>query len=208
VTGGALWAVRDDRSLSAHAKLAYLMLWSRRPDIRPSIPTLAADMGVAESTARRAVQELQAAGVIKVTERWTADGDRDSNGYQLMPLGVVSEGHHPGFTGTPPVVSEGHPKTTTSSRQVKGSKERASRRARPAVSRDDKIQLVRRAVILSYTPAEYQELSDGQAVALWYLLISNRRPKDPVAYLMKIFTETPYLDTHLANAGTEETWTP
>jgi len=69
------------------------------------------------------------------------------------------------------------------------------------------IHIVRRAITISYSAAEAEELYDGQAVALWYLLVSSRRPRDPVAYLCKIFGETPDLDTHLANAGTEEDWT-
>lgn len=200
--------LRDDRTLSAQAKSAYVMLWLRQPNIYPSMQTLAGDIGASESTARRAVQELQAAGLVKVIERWTEARDRDSNGYQLLPLGVVSEGHHPPVRETPPVVSGGHPKTATSSAQAKGENRLASRRARPAAERADKIAFVRRAVMISYSAQDADEdnLTDSQAVALWYLLVSDRDPKDPVAYLCKIFEDTPYLDTHLANAGTEEDW--
>jgi hypothetical protein len=91
---------------------------------------------------------------------------------------------------------------------VKGENRLASRRARPAAERADKIAFVRRAVMISYSAQDADEdnLTDSQAVALWCLLVSDRDPKDPVAYLCKIFEDTPYLDTHLANAGTEEDW--
>ena len=203
-----LWAVRDDRTLSAHAKLAYLMLWLRRPDIHPSMQTIAGDMGASESTARRAVQELQRAGAVKVIERWTDAGDRDSNGYELEPLGVVSEGHHPPVTGTPPVVSEGHPKTATSSKQVKGENSRASRRARPAVERDDdKIAKVQRAVILrGWVLAE---LDDERALDTWARFVTDRKTtapiKDYVKYLTGIFDSFDSLDGVLSNTGERET---
>lgn len=64
----------------------------------------------------------------------------------------------------------------------------------------------RDAVARSYSQQDAADLCDGQCVALWYLLIFNRTPADPVKYLRKIFDETPYLDTHLANAGSEEDW--
>jgi hypothetical protein len=70
------------------------------------------------------------------------------------------------------------------------------------------IHIVRRAVTISYDAwtASQDNLTDGQAVALHYLLINNRQVGDHVAYLCKIFADTPDLDTHLANAGTEEDW--
>ena len=200
-----LWPIREDRSLSAYAKLAYAMLWTRLPDAHPSMQTLADDMSVSVSTAHRAVRELQAAGLVKVVPRATALGDPDSNLYDLTPL---SHRQDPPVPQTGPPLSVGHPNNGSSTTELKGAKALASRRARPAAGRDEIIATIRRAVSICYGEyeASEQNLTDGQAVALHYLLINNRTPQDPVRYLMKIFTDTPDLDTHLANAGTEEDW--
>jgi DNA-binding transcriptional MocR family regulator len=88
--------MRDDRKLSAYAKPAWLMLWSRQPDIRPSMRLLAADMRVSRRTAHKAVRELESAGLVKVATRESAAGDPDTNEYVVVaPEGVVQEVHHP-----------------------------------------------------------------------------------------------------------------
>jgi hypothetical protein len=204
VAGAPLWPLRDDRTLSAYAKLAYYTLWTRLPEIHPSMRTLASDMAVAVSTAHKAVRELESAGLVKVLPRVTELGDPDSNQFVLTPLRVTDDPSTP--NGRPPL-RDTDPKNASSRTEVKGENSRASRHARPALSRGEMLHSVRRAVMLSYSADEAEELTDGQAVALWLLLINNRRPADPVKYLCKIFEETPYLDTHLANAGTEEDWT-
>ena len=152
----ALWPIRDDRWLSAYAKLAYYTLWTRQPDIHPSMKTLGADMGCSERSAQRAVRELESAGLLKVASRTTAKGDPDSNQFLLMPMGGASQSPPP-VSGTPPPVSGSHPKTASSSKQVKGENSRASRRARPAVSRDDRIHYTRRAITISYSAAEAED---------------------------------------------------
>jgi Helix-turn-helix domain len=78
-----LWAIRDSRTLSAHAKLAWFILWSRQPNAWPSVRTLAADMSVARRTAHKAVHELEQAGLVKVMPRETPAGDADTNLYVL-----------------------------------------------------------------------------------------------------------------------------
>lgn len=198
-----LWPIRDDRTLSEHAKIAYLMLWLRGQDIHPSMRTLARDMSVSATTATRAIRELQDAGLVKVLPRVTELGDPDSNQFILTPPREAGYPRSPGEGGVGRVAT---PKNGSGSKKVKGEDSQASRRARPAVTRDEMIATVRRSVMLSYDPADEQDLLDGQAVALWYLLVGSRQPADPVKYLCKIFRETPYLDTHLANAGTEEDW--
>ena len=177
---------------------------------------LAADARASKSTVLRATDWARQAGLLKEVKRGhrLGDGRTRATEWALISQGVssdtlktvvkVSAEQSQGVTGVP------HQEPVPPSRPVGSSaKSRgASRRARPAVERDAKIAFVRRAVMLSYSAQDADEdnLTDGQAVALWLLLISNRRPKDPVKYLCKIFEETPYLDTHLANAGTEEDW--
>ena len=198
-----LWAIRDDRNLSGHAKSAYMMLWTRQPDIRPSMQTLAGDMGTSLSTAHRAVRELQGAGLLKVIPRLTEKGDPDTNAFELYP--PVRQTPPPCPPDTTPHVT-GTPKDSNVKTTSEGRKSQASRRARPAVTRAEQIHFMRRSVMLSYSATEAEDLTDGQAVALDYLLVGDRNPHDRIAYVCKIFSETPYLDTHLANAGTEEDW--
>jgi hypothetical protein len=47
-------------------------------------------------------------------------------------------------------------------------------------------------------------LSEEKMLSLWDRLIGSRRPHDPLAYLAKVFGETPDLDTHLANCPPDE----
>jgi hypothetical protein len=200
----ALWALRDDRTLSEHAKMAYVMLWTRLPDARPSMATLAGDMSVSVRTARDAVRELERADVLKTLPRVSESGDPDTNRYELTVLeGTAGGAAPPGTecrTGTaPPASKDNNPKKTS-----EGRKSQASRRAQPAVSRRDKIAFARIAVAESYGRDEAEELSDGKAEGLWDNLIGDRSPRDPVAYFCKIFTETPYLDTHLAGIAPDE----
>ena len=202
----ALWSVRDDRTLSEHAKIAYVMLWTRGTDIRPSMRTLAADMGVSVRTARCAVRELEQAGALKTVPRLSGPRRNDSNQYELLPvLGEASPAVPPALSAAPPAAGDAD-EDRTMKIESEGRNSLASRRARPAVTRAEVIHFVRRAITISYGSADSEDITDGQAVALWYLLINNRRVADPVAYLGKIFEETPDLNTHLANAGTEEDW--
>lgn len=206
-----LWAVRDCRVLSEHAKIAYFILWTRQPDIRPSNQTLADDMGVSKSTAKAAVRELEAAGLLRRVPRLTVKGDSDANIYVLAQ---VPEGW--GVTRPTPVAerptggASPDPKDSNQKPGSEGRKSQASRRARPAVAREypdpQKVAFTREAVAEVYGSDEEQEMSDGQAWQLWDRLVGDRSPKRPVAYLTKIFEETPYLDTHLAMCDPD--WDP
>jgi Helix-turn-helix domain len=124
-----LWAIRDDRTLSEHAKFAYLMLYSRGEDIRPSTAQLAADMGVSKPTAKRALRELETAGHLKRLPRISDVGDPDTNTYVLSGFGVGSErpqvgSHRPqgGVTQTPGVGSHRPQGGVTQTPEVKKGK--------------------------------------------------------------------------------------
>ena len=181
---------------------------------------LAADARASKSTVLRATDWARQAGLLKEVKRGhrLGDGRTRATEWALISQGVssdtlktvvkVSAEQSQGVTGVPhqepvppsrPVGSS--PKSVVASR-------RASRRARPAVERDAKIAFVRRAVTISCGAQEASEdnITDGQAVAFWYQYVGNRRPADPVAYLCKIIGDAPYLDTLLANCGTEEDW--
>lgn len=183
----SLWEVRDNRGLSAYAKLAYVMLAARLPNVHPSLALLAEDMGVSRATAKRAVRELEAAGLVRSVARTTAAGDADSNSYELNPAAFRAGG---GVTQTPPRVtqtrgsgptdprvgSERPPKITREdlkvSRQPSGPSDMASRRARPAVGRalemtnDDMVYIVRVAV--EQRGWQDQPLTDEDAVTIYH----------------------------------------
>lgn len=183
-----------------------------------SIQQLMEDAPAAKRTVLRALEWAQSdtVAILKQTRRGGRIGDGSVLASEWALIVPVSQGATDGTLKTivkvPNEASLGAtwepPSRPVLHQDVKeGDKSLASRRARPAVSRADAIDFVREAVARSYSQQEADDLYDGQCVALWYLLISNRRPADPVKYLCKIFDETPYLDTHLANAGSEEDWT-
>jgi hypothetical protein len=202
-----LWAIRDNRTLSEHAKIAYIMLWSRGDDIRPSLLTIAGDMGASKATAKRAIRELEDAHLLKRIPRRTAGGDSDSNAYELIvPAGSGHTDPTPGHTDPTCGITQ-TPKDRTLKNENEGRNSRASRRARPAVERDDdKIAKVQRAVILrGWVLAE---LDDERALDTWARFVTDRKTtapiKDYVKYLTGIFDSFDSLDGVLSNTGERE----
>lgn len=204
----ALWALRDDRSLSAYAKLAYAMLWTRLPDARPSMATLAADMGASLNSAKRGVRELEAAGLLKRLPRLTTEGDSDTNRYELMPvIGRSPQAPPPGLTGltgtAPQAPKDINSKTASEGRE----KSLASRRARPAVTRpEDQIELVKQAVAEAYW--DTREVEDEDALDVWARFLGDRVTTSPVAapvkYLAGIFESFESWDGVLSNTPERE----
>lgn len=64
---------------------------------------------------------------------------------------------------------------------------------------DRVVRDVRTAVAQECSRQEADDLTDGEALGLFYSKVGNRRPHDLVAYLAKILGDAPYLDTFLAN---------
>lgn len=88
-----------DPTLSANAKLTYAALSShanRYAQAWPSRQTLADELGISESSVKRAVKELADANVITVRGRARSDGGQTSNVYTL----AGSEGPTPRVTQT------------------------------------------------------------------------------------------------------------
>lgn len=121
MTGGGFVMVPDwlrAKRPSGTAVLAYINLCARGTwnpgagtydECRPSMPTLAGDMGVSESTAKRAVADLVDLGAAIKSLRWNEDGSPAPSVYRLV-FGVVTEPADPGggVTGEP---TPGHPRT-------------------------------------------------------------------------------------------------
>ena len=62
------------------------------------------------------------------------------------------------------------------------------------------IGAVRRAATIEFDANTANELTDGEALGLFFTYVGTRRPRDLVAYLGKIFADAPYLDTFLSNS--------
>lgn len=203
----ALWPIRDDRTLSAYAKLAYAMLWTRQPDIRPSMPTLAADMHVSVRCAQNAVRELKAAGLLTTVPRFTEAGDPDANQFRLRAL----EGGAPHAPGSGTSCTTGGarpaPKDSNSKTASEGRNTLASRRARPAVTRaEDQIELVKQAVAEAYW--DTREVEDEEALDVWARFVTDRKTSTPLAapvkYLAGIFESFESWDGVLSNTPERE----
>jgi hypothetical protein len=82
----------------------------------------------------------------------------------------------------------------------------ASRRARAKAASAqltvaDAINAVRRAVTIEHTAAEADDLTDAEALGLYFTYVGNRRPRDLVAYLGKILGDSPSIDAFLSNSS-------
>ena len=80
--------IRDLRGITAMGTLALYSLYARQPFIFPSMKTLAKDMKVSLSTAKRAVRELERAGYLRVTHRI-----RQTNQYSITVTGDPTPCH-------------------------------------------------------------------------------------------------------------------
>lgn len=91
----ALWALRDDRTLSAadwKVAMALVSFSDERGVCRPGLRRLAAAARTSPGGARRSLEHLEKEGgpiVVRVErERWTEHGDRDTHRYVIsLPVG-------------------------------------------------------------------------------------------------------------------------
>ena len=72
--------------ISHRAVAVYLYLADRankQGECWPSIPTIAEDLKISESTVRRAVKELKKAGLLKTEQRFRQNGGKSSLCYKI-----------------------------------------------------------------------------------------------------------------------------
>lgn len=77
---------RNDE-LPQRAKLVYLYLYDRRDSegkAWPSVKRIAKDLSISEKTARRAIQDLEKAGLIRKEYAYRRNGSHTSNRYYLL----------------------------------------------------------------------------------------------------------------------------
>ncbi len=74
----------SDVSSKAVAVFLYLLDHANKQgECWPSIPTIAEDLKVSESTVRRAVKELKKAGLLKTEQRYRPNGGKSSLCYKI-----------------------------------------------------------------------------------------------------------------------------
>jgi len=77
---------RNDE-LPNRAKLVYIYLYDRRDVVGkawPSVKRIAKDLSISEKTVRRAVQDLEKAGLIRKEYAYRQNGSHTSNRYYLL----------------------------------------------------------------------------------------------------------------------------
>ena len=75
-----------EREISHRAVVVYLYLADRankQGECWPSMPTIAEDLKISESTVRRAVKELKKAGLLKTEQRFRQNGGKSSLCYKI-----------------------------------------------------------------------------------------------------------------------------
>jgi hypothetical protein len=80
----AAWDIRRARGMHPMIKLLLYTLASRGEDCRPSLATIAGDMGISRAAAKRWVRAAAEAKLIEVETRCSEAGDPDSNRYALI----------------------------------------------------------------------------------------------------------------------------
>jgi hypothetical protein len=172
-----------------------------------------------EATAGRHLALLEAAGLIqKTVAAATARQRKWANAYRLTfpdQGSSVTSGHpRPEVMSTRPGVMGDPPTTCITTTSVKDGPEagpatrpRSKSRGQQRPSRAQIINDTRTAISLVYGDRENVITEDEQVLDLWGYLIGARfaTVPHPVAYLEKIFCDTPDIDTLLISAvGSEE----
>ena len=77
---------RNDE-LPNRAKLVYIYLYDRQDATQkawPSVKRIAEDLSISEKTARRAIQDLEKAGLVRKEYAFRKNGSHTSNRYYLL----------------------------------------------------------------------------------------------------------------------------
>lgn len=212
-------ALQDSRlSFAARGILAYVL--SLPPDHHLTAVWLEGQSPTSRRDVQAALKELAALGYYRKTKksggrnRWTweqvisdaplTEGIEQDSGEGEFPQ-VTSSDHGSSDQHSADDARQDKDLTREDQKDVKdGPVDLASRRARakPASANltvQGAIDAVRRAATIEHGSDEANEISDGNALGLYFTYVKDRRPRDLVAYLGKIFGDAPYLDTLLAN---------
>ena len=210
---------RDGR-LSFRARGLHHHLLSLPSGWRVTTADLAKDNPEGREAIRTALNELIEFGYVTKVKRQDRQGrwsttltvhDKPQPAASTPALAESTEDGFPGVgnpgVGQPDFGEPGAKDLKTVPKDVKdGPVDLASRRARAKAASatltvQDAIAAVRRAATIEHGADEANEISDGDALGLFFTYVGSRRPRDLVAYLQKIFADAPYLDTLLSNSG-------
>ena len=72
-----------DMDLSHRAVAVYIYLWNRKHECYPSIPTIARELKLSESTVRRALSDLRKARLIETEQCYREKGGTSTLLYRL-----------------------------------------------------------------------------------------------------------------------------
>lgn len=205
---------RDGR-LSFRARGLHHYLLSLPPGWRVTTAQLAKENPEGREAIRTALNELISLGYVTRSKRqdergrWSTtmtihDGPQDVG--EETGLAAATEDGFPG--AGEPGVGELGAKPNTVTEELKDQKMvqgRASRRARASGAGatrtvDQVIREVRTAIVVAYGERQDDEVDDATVLGL-YAAYVNRPCRDLVAYMRKIFDDTPELDTLLQNVA-------
>lgn len=220
--------LRVDRRLPWNAKLVWLALADRWPNIEVGVSTIAEECGISIRTAFRAVRILQEESYcwLGVEHQTTKSGDPDVSRYTLMaPIsaiealspgerGVMSVRHevmsvrHEGHVSQAPrVMSDRHPKYSTGSTQGKTATATASSSEESSV-REKKTSTYER-VIVKLLPLEDVRTRDKAREFMKWMSVKKPNIRDMPALLLSMTDEE--LEDHIGvwvemNSNPDDIW--
>lgn len=194
-------ALQDSRlSFAARGILAYVL--SLPPDHHLTADWLEGQSPTSRRDVRAALKELGALGYYRKTRR---SGGKGIWVWEQVISDAPIEQANDG-TAFPQVVSSDQFTSDENSSDEKRSDKDLTREDPKDVGPvdmavADAISAVREAVAQVSGTAEAEQVSDGDALGLFFTYVGRRRPRDLVAYLAKIFGDAPYIDTFISNSG-------
>jgi hypothetical protein len=205
---------RDTR-ISFRARGLHHHLLSLPPGWRVTTTDLAKDNPEGRDAVRTALNELISLGYVTKRKHqdlrghWhttvTVHDKPQTEAGSEAP--ITTEDGFPG-AGSPGVGESGAKKLKTVTEDVEDqemAQELASRRAQASGSRakrttDEVIAEVREAVARIHGQQEADDLTDGEVLGLYFKYGNPKKPaRDLVAYITKVLSDAPYLDTFMAN---------
>jgi len=211
-------AAGQDKRLSLAARGIIYFILSLPPDQHLTAEWLESQVPDSRRNVRAALRELETYGYYRKAKKSRGRGVWVwSQVISDSPLAAEQEiGHDAEF---PQVISSDQATETVATSDVKrsdknintehskdvGPVDLASRRARAKAASatltiQDAVGAVRRAATIEFSADEANDLTDGEALGLFFTYVQGRRPRDLVAYLGKVFADAPYLDTFLSNS--------
>lgn len=205
-------ALQDGR-LSFRARGILALVLSMPPDQHLTAKWLEAQAPDGREAVRSALRELERFGYFLRRRRpgigghweWEqviSDAPLTDESPQVAPYdGKPSDGYP----------SDGKPsdkRPNTEDPKDVGPVDMASRRARAKAASDakskrtiqDAIDAVRTAVAETNNRQDANDLTDDECLGLYYTYVRDRQPNDIAAYLTKVFSDAPYIDTFLSNS--------